>query len=35
MGEGEPGADLNSLSDKPMTLLIWFDKGGRGTSLFC
>ncbi len=33
-GEG-PDADLNSLKDNPMAIMIFSEKGGPGTSLFC
>ncbi len=35
MGEEEPEEDRSTLRDNSMILLIWFIKGGRGTSLFC
>jgi hypothetical protein len=34
MGEEEPAADLNSLRDNPMAIMILSEKGGHGTSLF-
>jgi hypothetical protein len=33
MGEEEPAADLNSLRDNPMAIMILSEKGGHGTSL--